>query len=152
VKITVYTPTCKHSCISYRIIESQNNLGWKGLQGSPSFYTSRDGASTASLGSLFHFLTTLSVKYCSLTSKLNLPSFSLYFEPRKYEGCSECNVFYFGRPETFYRMQCLNFDIHELKRVLNNLQSCTVGQSDWMGLRETIQGENTNLLYPLAQS
>lgn len=49
-------------------------------------------------------------------------------------------------------MQCLNFDILEPKRILNNLQSCAVGQSDWMGLRETIQGENTNPLYSLAQS
>ena len=39
--------------------------------------TSRDEASTASLGSPFHHLTTLIVKNFPLTSNLNLPSFDL---------------------------------------------------------------------------
>jgi len=40
-------------------------------------HTSRNGASTTSLGSLFQHLTTLIVKSCSpLTSNLNLPSFN----------------------------------------------------------------------------
>ena len=39
--------------------------------------TSRQGASTASLGNLFQCLTTLPVKNFFLTSNLNLPSFSL---------------------------------------------------------------------------
>jgi len=86
-------------------LESQNGLGWKGPQGSPSstlpatvkatnlqiwyqtrlprapsnlaMNTTRDGASAASLGSLLQHLTTPSVKNFLLTSNLNLSSCSL---------------------------------------------------------------------------
>uniref|UniRef100_A0A8C2Y8F8 Ankyrin repeat and sterile alpha motif domain containing 1B n=1 Tax=Coturnix japonica TaxID=93934 RepID=A0A8C2Y8F8_COTJA len=48
----------------------------------PTLNTSKDGASTTSLGSLFQDLTTLLVKNFPLTSNLNLPSFNLKPFPR----------------------------------------------------------------------
>ena len=84
-------------------LESQNGLGWKGpyrssssnppAMGRDTFHqtrllkapanlalnTAREGAATASLGSLCQCLTTLMVKNFFLISNLDLPSFS--FEP-----------------------------------------------------------------------
>ena len=88
-------------CASSVIMETYNGLGWKGPQWSSSFNppamcrvtnhqtrlpratsslalnASRDGASTATLGSLFQCITTLCVKNFLLISNLNLPCLSL---------------------------------------------------------------------------
>jgi len=51
-----------------RLLRAPSNLA---------FNTAREGASTAYLGNLCQYLTTLMVKNCFLISNLNLPSFSL---------------------------------------------------------------------------